>query len=35
VAGGGKANVASAATSVTCLVVNSSAPTAVSVSGGV
>jgi hypothetical protein len=35
VAGGGKANVASAATNVTCQVVNSSAPTAVSVSGGV
>jgi hypothetical protein len=35
VGGGGKANVATASTTVSCQVVNSSAPTAVSVSGGV
>jgi hypothetical protein len=34
VAGGGKANTPSAATNVTCQVVNSSAPTAVTVTGG-
>jgi hypothetical protein len=35
VAGGGKATVATAGTTVTCQIVNSSAPAAVSVTGGV
>jgi hypothetical protein len=34
VAGGGKANVSTAATNVTCKIVNSSAPTAVTITGG-